>query len=119
VRSVTAVIFFLGIFAGIVAPLFRRYDKAGVVLAGGAAVLLIVAIAGLLQQDMRQGLATVEAIRREYLFVLGCESPVVVFALFPIAWLRKALFWLGWLIHLAFTAYVAMVVIWLKYSWHW
>jgi hypothetical protein len=92
VRSVTVVIFFHGIFAGIVAPVFRRPDKAGVVLAGGAAALLIVAFAGLLHQDMRQGLATVLAVRREYLFVLGCESPALVFALFSMQWLKKRCF---------------------------
>jgi len=47
VRPVTVVVFFLGIFAGIVAPIFRRHDNAsGVVLGGGAAMLVVLAIAG-------------------------------------------------------------------------
>jgi cobalamin synthase len=52
------VIIFLGIFAGIAAPIFRQYGKAGIVLAGRAAMLVIVAVTGLLHQDMRDGLAT-------------------------------------------------------------
>jgi len=81
VRPVTVVVFFLGIFAGIAAPIFRRYGKAGIVLAGGAAMLVIVAVTGLLHQDMRDGLATVEANRRQYHMLLECEIPVLALAL--------------------------------------
>jgi hypothetical protein len=42
------VIFFLGIFAGIGAPIFGRYGKVGIVPTGGAALLVIVAVTGLL-----------------------------------------------------------------------
>jgi len=80
VRAVTVVIFFLGIFAGIAAPIFRRHGKAGIVLAGGAAMLVIVAVTGLLHQDMRDGLATVEANRRQYRMLLECEIPVLALA---------------------------------------
>ncbi len=55
----------------------------------------------------------------EYLFVLGCESPVLVLALFSLQWLKRLLFWLAWGIHAAFTGCVVTVVIWLKYFWHW
>jgi hypothetical protein len=51
------------------------------VLAGGAARLMIVAVTGLLQQDMRDGLATVKANRRQYRMLLECEIPVLVLTL--------------------------------------
>jgi cobalamin synthase len=100
VRPVTVVIFFLGIFAGIAAPIFRQYGKAGIVLAGGAAMLVIVAVTGLLHQDMRDGLATVEANRREYRLMLQCEIPVMTLAPASLHW-QKKLFWVGWAIHAA------------------
>jgi hypothetical protein len=118
-RPVTIVIFFLGIFAGIASAVLRRSGKAPIILAGGAAVLVIVAFAGLLHQDMREGLAAVESNRREYLFVLASETPVLLLALFSMRWLKRLLFWLGWGIHAAFTGCVVTVVIWLKYFWHW
>jgi hypothetical protein len=118
VRPVTVVIFFLGIFAGIVAPVLRRYGKAGVVLAGGAAMLVVLAIAGLLHRDTREGLATIEANRREYRLILECEIPVLALALASLRWQRK-LFWVGWAIHAAFTVLVVVIVIWLEFFWHW
>jgi len=118
VRPVTVVVFFLGIFAGIAAPIFRRYGKAGIVLAGGAAMLVIVAVTGLLHQDMRDGLATVEANRRQYRMLLECEIPVLALALVSLRWQRK-LFWVGWAIHAALTGFVAVIVIWLEFFWHW
>ena len=112
------VIFFFGVFAGFVAPLSRRVNARVSLLAGGAAMLIIFAVAGLLHADARQGLATVEANRKEYLFVLACELPVLLFAV--ISSIRaKWLFWLGWGLHLAFCACVAVVAIWLQYFWHW
>jgi hypothetical protein len=75
------VIFFLGIFAGIAAPIFRQYGRAGGVLAGGAAMLVIVAVTGLLHQDMRDGLATLAANRCAYRLVLECEIPLLALAL--------------------------------------
>jgi len=89
-RPVTVVVFFLGIFAGIAAPIFRRYGKAGIALAGGAAMLVIVAVTGLLHQDMRDGLATVEANRRQYRMLLECALPVL--ALAPVSPLAKEAF---------------------------
>lgn len=82
-------------------------------------MLAIVAVAGLLHQDMRQGLATVESNRREYLFVLACETPVLLLALLSMRWLKRLFFWLGWGIHAAFAGCVVTVVIWLEYFWHW
>ena len=52
-----------------------------------------------------------EANRREYLFVLACEIPVLAFALVS-SGRPKKLFWLGWGIHAAFSACVLTVVIW-------
>jgi len=106
-------IFFLGIFAGIAAPIFRQYGRAGGVLAGGAAMLVIVAVTGLLHQDMRDGLATVDANRREYRLMLECDIPVMTLALAPLA--EEAL--LGWP-GAAFTVFAAVIVIWLEFFWH-
>jgi hypothetical protein len=113
------VIFCLGILAGILAPLLRRFGKAGgVALAAGAATLIVVAGLGLLNPDMRQGMATVEANRRQYSLVLAWELPVLVLALVSLQRLKK-LFWLGWAIHAAFTVLIAVIVIWLEFFWHW
>src|SRR5438045_8820336 len=76
------------------------------------------AVFGLTHPDLRQGLSAVEANRREYLFVLACESPVLALAFFSLRWLKTLLFWLGWGIHIAFTACISTVVIWLKFFWH-
>jgi hypothetical protein len=118
VRPVTVVIFFLGIFAGIVAPVFRASGKAGILLAGGAALLVILAVAGLSHQDLREGLATLEANRREYRLILECEIPVLALALASLRW-HKKLFWAGWAIHAAFALFVVVIVTWLEFFWHW
>jgi hypothetical protein len=81
VRPVTVAIFFLGIFAGIAAPIFRRYGKAGIAMAGGAAMQVIVAVTGLWHQDMRGGLATVAANHCAYRPVPECEIPLLALAL--------------------------------------
>ena len=113
------VIFFLSILAGIAAPIFRRYGNlSNWTLAAGAATLVIFAGVGLLHPDFRQGLAAVEANRREYLFVLACEMPVLAFALAS-SGRPKKLFWLGWGIHVTFSTCVLAVVIWLEFFWHW
>ena len=113
-------VFAFGVVACIVAPFLRRFGNARYVsLAAGAAALVLFAIIGLTHPDPSQGLAAVDANRREYLFVLGCESPVLVLALFSLQWLKRLLFWLAWGIHAAFTGCVVTVVIWLKYFWHW
>src|SRR5258708_19429149 len=83
------VVFTTGMFGGMVAPIFRQYGKAGIVLAGGAAMLVIVAVTGLLHQDMRDGLATVEANRCQYRMLLECEIPVLALALVSLRWPRK------------------------------
>jgi len=114
-----AFIFVLGVVLGFVAALLRRRGRAsGMTLAGGASVLLVLATAGLVHADAREGLATVEANRRQYLFVLACELPVLMLALISLQ-RGKKLFWLGWGIHAAFTSCVVAVVIWLEFFWHW
>ena len=75
-------VFILGMVAGLAAPILVRWAKAGgVTLAGAAALLVVAALTGVLNPDPREGLAAIEANRREYLFVLGCEVPVLAFAL--------------------------------------
>jgi hypothetical protein len=112
-------VFVLGVLLGILAALLRRYGRASAMaLAGGASVLLVLAVAGLVHTDAREGLATLEANRRQYLFVFACELPVLLLALVSLG-RRKKLFWLGWGIHAAFTACVVAVVIWLEFFWHW
>jgi hypothetical protein len=44
--------------------------------------------------------------------MLECEIPVL--ALASIRW-HKKLFWVGWAIHVAFTVFVAVIVIWLEF----
>ena len=82
-------------------------------------MLIILAVAGLFHQDARQGMATVEANRKEYLFILACEIPVLVLGLVSLHWLKKLSFWTGWGIHLAFSLFVLMIAIWLEFFWHW
>jgi hypothetical protein len=114
-----AFVFALGVVMGIVAALLRRYERAsGMALAGGAGVLLVLAAAGLVHTDVREGPAAIEANRRQYLIVLACELPVLVLAFVSLG-RRKKLFWLGWGIHAAFTSCVVAVVIWLEFFWHW
>ena len=114
-----AFVFALGVVSGIVAALLRRYGRASsMALAGGSGALLVLAAAGLVHTDAREGLAAIEANRRQYLFVLACELPVLVLALVSLE-RRKKLFWLGWGIHVAFTSCVVAVVIWLEFFWHW
>jgi hypothetical protein len=111
-------IFFLGISLMIVAPLLRRYSMASPVLAGGAFAVLAIAVIGLLHVDPRIGQGAIESNRKEYLFCLACELPVLILAL--ISWKRfKWAFWLGWAINLTFSAVVFAVVIELVYFWHW
>ena len=112
------IIFFFGIGLMLVAPLLRRYHKASLVLACGAAAVLTVAVVGLIHVDQRIGQAAIESNRREYLFILACELPVLVLALISLKSYKWA-FWLGWAINLAFAIFVAVIVVWLEFFWHW
>jgi len=112
-------VFVLGTVTSMLAPLLRRSGPAsGVALAGGASMLIFLAIAGLVHSDPRQGLAAIDANRREYFFILACEVPVLILALVS-AKRGKMLFWVAWGIHAAFAACVVAILIWLEYFWHW
>ncbi len=87
-------------------------------LAGGAFTVLAVAIVGLAHSDPRIGQAAIEANRRQYLFVLACELPVFTLALISFRYFKWA-FWLGWTINLIFALYLAVIVVWLEFFWHW
>jgi hypothetical protein len=117
-RLALIIIFFLGIGVMLVAPFLRRYHKTSLALACGAAAVLTVAIVGLIRVDPRIGQAAIESNRREYLFVLACESPVLVLALISFKYYKWA-FWLGWAINLLFAMFVAVIVVWLEFFWHW
>jgi hypothetical protein len=118
VRQPLAIVFVLGITLMIAAPLLRRFQLRSPALAAGASTVLAVAIVGLAHPDPRIGQAAIEANRRQYLFVLACELPVLVAALISLRDFKWA-FWLGWAINLVFALYVAVIVVWLEFFWHW
>ncbi|MGA8023259.1 MAG: hypothetical protein WCC18_07630 [Candidatus Acidiferrales bacterium] len=100
------------------APLLRRFQLRSPALVAGASTVVAVAIIGLAHQDPRIGEATIEANRRQYLYVLACELPVLILALISLRNSKWA-FWLGWTINLIFAIYLAVIVIWLEFFWHW
>lgn len=112
------IIFFIGIGLGVLAPLLRRYVKASYALAAGAAAVVAFAIFGLAHTDPRIGLQAIEANRREYLFTLVFELPVLLLALISAKY-SQSTFWLGWAINLAFASYVTVIIVWLEFFWHW
>jgi hypothetical protein len=112
------IILILGVSLMVVAPLLRRYQKASAALAWGASVVLVVVIIGLAHSDPRIGQAAIEANRRQYLFVLACQLPVLVLALISLRFFKWA-FWLGWAINLVFALYLTVIVVWLEFFWHW
>jgi len=81
-------------------------------------MLVIVAVAGLLHHDVRDGMATVEANLREYRSMLEFEIPVLALALVSLRW-QKKFFWIGWAIHAAFTVFVTAIAISPEFFWHW
>ena len=100
------------------APLLRRYRLASPSLAAGALGVLAIALIGLLHVDPRIGEAAIEANRRQYIFILACESPVFLLAL--LSWERfKWAFWLGWGLNVAFSLFILVIVVWLEFFWHW
>jgi uncharacterized membrane protein len=102
----------------IAAPLLRRFQLRSPALVAGASAVIAVAIVGLVHADPRIGQAAIEANRRQYLFVLACEVPVLALALISLKRFQWP-FWLGWAINLAFALLLAVVVIWLEFFWHW
>jgi hypothetical protein len=113
-----AIILVLGIGLVIVAPSLRRYHLASSALAGGALTVLAVAIVGLAHSDPRVGQAAIEANRRQYLFVLACELPVLILALISLRYFKWG-FWLGWAIQIVFALYLTAIFVWLEFFWHW
>jgi hypothetical protein len=113
-----AIILILGIIVMALSPLLRHRRLASYVLAAGAATLLVIAILGLAFPDPRIGQEAAGANRRFYRAVLGCELPVLVFTV--ISWRGwKWAFWLGWGLNIVFSIFLAALVIWLKFFWHW
>ena len=112
------IVFFVGIGLMLAAPFLRRYHKASLALACGAAAVIAVAVVGLIHVDPRIGGAAIEANRREYLFMLAFELPVLILALISFKHFKWA-FWLGWTINLVFAMFVAVILVWLEFFWHW
>jgi hypothetical protein len=113
-----AFLFVLGTLVGILSPVFRRDTRLrAVILASGAAIVSVVAAGYLLHQDPRDGLATIRANQQFGRIVLASGLPTVVLALFSLR--RAKLYWLAWGIHVAFSAWITAVLIWLKFFWHW
>lgn len=108
----------LGVCLMLAAPLLRRYQLRSPAMVPGASAVVAVAVVGLAHQDPRIGQAAIEANRRQYLFLLACELPVLVLALISLRYFKWA-FWLGWTINTIFALYLAVIVVWLEFFWHW
>jgi hypothetical protein len=112
------ILFFLGLSLMLAAPLLRRYRMAPPSLALGAFAVLAVALIGLLHVDPRIGEAAIESNRRQYIFVVACELPVLLLAL--LSWKSfKWAFWLGWGVNATFSLFISVIVVWLEFFWHW
>jgi hypothetical protein len=118
VRQPLAIVLVLGISLMIAALLLRRFRRRSPALAASASTALAVAITGWAHPDPRIGQAAMEANRRQYLFVLACELPVLILALISLRYFKWA-FRLGWTIDLVFALYLAVIVVWLEFFWHW
>jgi hypothetical protein len=113
-----AIVLVLGIALAMVAPLMRRYGGASFALGTGVSMVLAFVVVGLAHPDARIGQAAMEANRRFYLMMLACELPVLILTL--ISWRRlQWAFWVGWAINVAFAVYLAVIVVWLEFFWHW
>jgi hypothetical protein len=113
-----AIVLIIGVCLMLAAPLLRRFQFRSPALVAGACTVVVVAIVGLAHQDPRIGEAAIEANRRQYLFVLAGEFPVLILALISLRNSEWA-FWLGWTINLIFALYLAVIVVWLEFFWHW
>jgi hypothetical protein len=111
-------IFLFGMALMLLAPLLQRYRVASLALAGGACLVLIFSLVGLLDVDPRIGLGAIESNRKEYLFFMVCEAPVLMLAL--LSWkIYRWAFWVGWGINAAVSLVVLWVFIELTFFWHW
>ena len=114
----TLIVFFaFGMTLMLLAPLLRRH-RAPYALAGGAFILLVLAVLGMTHPDVRMGQAAVESDRRFYRIVLGFELPVLILALISLRYFKYP-FWLGWAVNFVFTLGLAIVIVWLEFFWHW
>jgi hypothetical protein len=102
----------------LVTPLLRRYTLASLALGVGASAIVALSLIGLAHPDPRNGQAAIESDRRFHLLFLACELPVLALALISLRNFRWA-FWFGWVINLGLALYLAMIVIWLEFFWHW
>ncbi|MBZ5615319.1 MAG: hypothetical protein LAO23_15020 [Acidobacteriia bacterium] len=115
----TLIVFFsFGMMLMLLAPLLRRRHIAPYALAGGAFILLALAVVGMTHPDARMGQAAVESDRRFYRIVLAFELPVLILALISLRHFKYP-FWLGWAVNLVFTLGLAIVIVWLEFFWHW
>jgi hypothetical protein len=112
------VIFLLGMGLMLVTPLLRRRRLASSALAWGATFIVAVSAFGLAHLDPRYGQAAIESDRRFYLLFLACEIPVLTLALISLRAFKWA-FWLGFGVNLALSLYLAVILIWLEFFWHW
>jgi hypothetical protein len=109
----------LGIAAGVITPVLRHYGRAAAaVLAIAAATLLAPSVADLVRPDARIGLAAIQSNRRFDLMIIACELPVLALALISMKRFSK-LYWVGYGLHAALTAWLGVVIIWLEFFWHW
>ena len=113
-----AFIFASGIALMLLAPLLRRYHQASSVLMAGASAGLALTAFELMRPDARTGQAAIESNRRFYLIVITVESPVLMLALISTLYFKYA-FWFGWSVNLVFTLWLAVVLVWLEFFWHW
>jgi len=113
-----ALSFASGIALRLVAPPLRRYHKASSVLMAGASVALGLSAFELIHPDARIGQAAIESNRRFYQIVLAVELPVLTLALISLRYFKYA-FWLAWSVNLAFSLWLAVVLVWLEFFWHW
>jgi hypothetical protein len=76
------------------------------------------AISASLPQGVAPSEAATEANIEEYFIILACELPVLVLALISFKYFKWA-FWLGWAVNLLFAMFVAVIIVWLEFFWHW
>jgi hypothetical protein len=81
-------------------------------------MLIAFAAFEIVHPDLRAGEAAVEESWRFATLTLGCQVPVLALGLISLAG-RKRVCWVGWIIHLAFTLWLIIVIVWLTYFWHW
>jgi hypothetical protein len=118
VTAFMKIVFLLGMGSMLVAPLLPRWRMASPALAGGASIIIALSVFGLAHPDPRFGEGANASDRRFYQLFLACEIPVLALALISLRSFKWA-FWLGWGINLGLALYLAVIMIWLEFFWHW